>query len=71
MSAARATYALEAEGITKRFVSGHGPPKIALENLELAIRAGDVYGLLGPDGAGKSTAARILSSRVFSVSTIM
>ncbi|MCB9654264.1 MAG: ABC transporter ATP-binding protein [Deltaproteobacteria bacterium] len=33
----------------------------ALAALSLGVRAGEVYGLVGPDGAGKTTALRILA----------
>ncbi|RJS25284.1 ABC transporter ATP-binding protein [Corallococcus sp. H22C18031201] len=33
----------------------------ALRGVSLAVRQGEVYGLVGPDGAGKTTAMRILS----------
>jgi drug efflux transport system ATP-binding protein len=32
----------------------------AVENLSLWIEAGDIYGLIGPDGAGKTTTMRLL-----------
>ena len=36
--------------------------KLALNGLDLKIQAGQMYGLLGPDGAGKTTALRILAT---------
>jgi ABC-2 type transport system ATP-binding protein len=33
----------------------------ALDNITLAIEPGEVFGLLGPDGAGKTTLIRILA----------
>jgi oleandomycin transport system ATP-binding protein len=49
------TYAIQAEGLTKRYGR-----TIALSGVDLAARQGAVLGLLGPDGAGKTTAVRIL-----------
>ncbi|MBI2372525.1 MAG: ABC transporter ATP-binding protein [Deltaproteobacteria bacterium] len=34
---------------------------VALRGLGLRVRAGEIYGLVGPDGAGKTTAMRILA----------
>ena len=33
----------------------------ALDGLDLAVRAGEIYGFLGPNGAGKTTTIRILT----------
>ncbi len=35
-------------------------PRAAVSNLDLTVRAGDVYGFLGPNGAGKTTAMRCI-----------
>ncbi|MCA9518523.1 MAG: ABC transporter ATP-binding protein [Myxococcales bacterium] len=49
--------ALEARGLVKRF--GPGPP--ALDGLSFHVEAGELYGLVGPDGAGKTTSIRVLT----------
>jgi oleandomycin transport system ATP-binding protein len=49
------SYAIQAEGLTKRYGK-----TIALSGVDLAARQGGVLGLLGPRGAGKTTAVRIL-----------
>jgi ABC-2 type transport system ATP-binding protein len=49
---------LSAEGLTKTFRSG-GRVVTALEALGLEIRSGEVTGLIGPDGAGKTTFMRL------------
>ncbi|MFZ4517675.1 MAG: ATP-binding cassette domain-containing protein [Microthrixaceae bacterium] len=36
----------------------------AVDDLNLEIRAGEIFGLLGPNGAGKSTTAGMLTTRV-------
>jgi ABC-2 type transport system ATP-binding protein len=43
------------EGLTKRFGSA-----VALDGLDLTVRAGEVHAFLGPNGAGKTTTIRIL-----------
>lgn len=46
-----------ADGVVKRF--GKGPP--ALDKVRLAVAPGQITGLVGPDGAGKTTLIRILA----------
>lgn len=38
------------------------PPVIALDNINLEIEEGELFGLIGPDGAGKTTLFRILTT---------
>jgi ABC-2 type transport system ATP-binding protein len=47
--------ALELEGLTKHFGDF-----VAVEDLDLVVRRGDVYGFLGPNGSGKSTTIRMI-----------
>lgn len=47
--------AIEIRNLTKRFGS-----VLALDELDLTVREGEVHGFLGPNGAGKSTTIRIL-----------
>jgi ABC-2 type transport system ATP-binding protein len=49
--------AVKAEALSKRFRQ-----TVALEKLSLAIEPGEIFGLVGPDGAGKSTAIKLLAS---------
>ena len=49
-------YAIEATGLTRRFGS-----YIAVNNLDLRIPRGTIYGFLGPNGSGKSTTIRLLT----------
>ena len=43
------------EGLTKKFGD-----RVAVESLNLRIREGDIFGLLGPNGSGKTTVIRML-----------
>ncbi len=49
---------LEAEGLAKAFTAG-GRRVVALDGVSLRVRAGIVTGLIGPDGAGKTTFMRL------------
>lgn len=51
--------ALEARGLVRRFGT-----TTALDGLSFAVPRGELYGLVGPDGAGKTTAIRALSGLV-------
>ncbi|MEO6513116.1 MAG: ATP-binding cassette domain-containing protein, partial [Candidatus Saccharimonadales bacterium] len=48
---------LQTSELTKRY---KGAPVVALDNLTLQVAAGEVYGFLGANGAGKSTTIRTL-----------
>jgi ABC-2 type transport system ATP-binding protein len=48
--------AIEARGLVRRFGRVE-----ALRGLTFEVRAGELYGLVGPDGAGKTTAIRVLA----------
>jgi len=48
--------AILAEGLTKSF-----PGVRAVDGLNFDVRAGEIFGLVGPDGAGKTTTLRMLA----------
>lgn len=52
--------AIQSQSISKTYHGQRGKP--ALHELNLTIPAGILFGLVGPDGAGKTTALRIISS---------
>jgi ABC-type multidrug transport system ATPase subunit len=49
------------ESLSKSYVNGKNIVK-ALDNINLSIDKGSLFGLIGPDGAGKTTLFRILTS---------
>jgi len=49
--------AIEADDLTKRFGD-----VLAVDGLDLSIPQGDVYGFLGPNGSGKTTTMRMLTT---------
>jgi len=48
---------IKADGLTKKFAS-----LVAVDNLSLQVDEGEIFGLVGPDGAGKTTTMRLLTS---------
>ena len=48
------------EGLTKRF-SGKNGDVVALENIDLSIIEGEIFGIIGLSGAGKSTLVRCMN----------
>ena len=65
-AAAGAPAAPPAEMITTRALTKvyPGADFRAVDELDLGVRAGEVFGLLGPNGAGKTTTAGMLTTRV-------
>jgi ABC-2 type transport system ATP-binding protein len=47
---------IKAAGLTRKFGDN-----IAVNNLDLEIEEGEIFGLVGPDGAGKTTTMRLLT----------
>jgi ABC-2 type transport system ATP-binding protein len=48
---------IETQELTKAFKT-----VVAVDGLSIAIQPGEIFGLLGPDGAGKTTTIRLLSA---------
>ncbi len=55
--------ALLVEHVTKRFVVGRKKkPVVAVNDMSVSIRRGEIYGVLGANGSGKSTFIRLVST---------
>ncbi len=55
--------ALLLEHLTKRFVVGRGKKKVlAISDVSMRIKRGEIYGVLGANGSGKSTLIRLVST---------
>ncbi|MBP1694242.1 MAG: ABC-type multidrug transport system, ATPase component, partial [Chloroflexi bacterium] len=48
-------YLIEAHNLNKTYGSLH-----AVKDFNLQVGSGEIYGLIGPDGAGKTTTIRLL-----------
>jgi len=54
---------IRTSGLTKRF-----GPVLAVDGVDVVVKEGDRYGLLGPNGSGKTTALRMLLGLVYATS---
>ena len=50
------TWAVQTEGLTRAF-----GPLVAVDRLSLEVATGELFGLVGPDGSGKTTTLRMLA----------
>src|SRR6185503_778368 len=58
-SASTASLAVQTVGLRKEYGA-----IVAVENLDLTINRGEVFGMLGPNGSGKTTTIRMLCGLV-------
>ncbi|QDV38578.1 ABC transporter ATP-binding protein [Tautonia plasticadhaerens] len=57
---------LETRNLTKVYRDFWGRPKVlALKALDLQVRRGEIFGLLGPNGSGKTTTIKLLLGLLF------
>ncbi|MFV0502001.1 MAG: ATP-binding cassette domain-containing protein, partial [Bacteroidales bacterium] len=52
---------LKVNNISKKFNSEY-----ALKNISFEVEKGEIFGIIGPDGAGKTTLFRILTTLILS-----
>lgn len=48
-------YIIETKNLTKQF-----PNKLAVDHIDMHIKRGDIYGFIGRNGAGKTTAMKLI-----------
>jgi len=61
-------FAIETEGLTKVYRTGLRGTQVGLEDLTLNVREGTIFGLLGPNGSGKTTTLNLLLGLIFPTS---
>jgi len=49
------------EGLSKSFPGPNGAATVAVESLTLKVQKGEIFALVGPDGAGKTTTIRMMT----------
>jgi ABC-2 type transport system ATP-binding protein len=54
------TAVIEVDALSKRYRRRRGGHVLAIDGLELCVKAGGVFGFLGPNGSGKTTTIRCL-----------
>ncbi len=57
--------AIKTEGLTKYYGSLLRKPVVGVEDLTLDVKMGQVYGLVGPNGSGKTTTLKLLLGLIF------
>lgn len=53
------TILLEAQNLSRFF-----GPNVAVQNIDITVKRGEILGFLGPNGAGKSTTMKMLSGNL-------
>ncbi|XVV16073.1 ATP-binding cassette domain-containing protein [Actinoplanes sp. CA-131856] len=53
---------IQTRGLRRSYLSRRGPAVLAVRDLSIDVRAGQMVALLGPNGAGKTTSMRMLTT---------
>jgi len=56
---------IETNGLTKIYTLGRGKEVIGLNKVNLEVKEGEIFGILGPNGSGKTTCLKLLLGILF------
>ncbi|MDC3378737.1 ATP-binding cassette domain-containing protein [Planctomycetota bacterium] len=62
---------IEVEHLHKVYTGGAAEPVVAIEDVSFSARPGTIFGLLGPNGVGKTTTLRIIATVLTATSGIV
>lgn len=59
---------IEIKGLTKYYYIGRNKKIVGLENISFNVEEGEIYGILGPNGSGKTTCLKLMLGLLYPTS---